>query len=96
VRASKVRDGSEADKRIYEIQPLTRLLLLILTILLPSVALADITGTATVMDGDMLEVRGTSIRPHGIDAPESSQLYQRNGKNYRCGQRAAAADDLIA
>ena len=71
--------------------------MLILTILLPSVAVADITGTTTVIDGDTLEIRGTRIRLHGIDAPESGQLCQRNSKDYRCGQQAAAvADDLIA
>jgi hypothetical protein len=34
--------------------------LLIFGLLLPSVALADITGTVTVVDGDTLEIRGTS------------------------------------
>ena len=75
---------------------MTRVLLLVLGILLPSVALADITWAATVIDGDTLEIRGTRIRLHGIDAPESGQLCKRNGKDYRCGQPAAAAlDDLI-
>ena len=69
--------------------PLTCLLLLIFGLLLPSVALADITGTVTVVDGDMLEIRGTRIRLHGIDAPESGQLCQRSGKYYRCDQQAA-------
>ncbi|KAB8333648.1 thermonuclease family protein [Scytonema tolypothrichoides VB-61278] len=58
---------------------------------------ADITGQASVIDGDTIEVHGKRIRFHGIDAPENGQLCQLKGKNYRCGQKAALAlDDLIA
>ena len=32
-------------------------------------ALADVTGTATVIDGDIIEVHGQRIRLHGPDAP---------------------------
>ena len=43
-------------------------------------------------DGDSLEIRGTRIRLHGIDAPESRQLCTRpSGQTWRCGQRAALA-----
>jgi endonuclease YncB( thermonuclease family) len=49
-----------------------------------------------VVDGGTLEIRGTKIRLYGIDAPESGQLCQRTGKDYRCGWQAAAVDDLIA
>jgi endonuclease YncB( thermonuclease family) len=70
---------------------------LLLIAAIPTAALADITGTATVIDGDTLEIRGTRIWLHGIDAPESNQLSQRSGNNYRYGQQAAAElDDLIA
>lgn len=51
-----------------------------------------IVGRASVTDGDTLVIRGTRIRLHGIDAPESAQLCQdAGGKDYRCGQRAALA-----
>ncbi len=53
--------------------------LAVLIALLPAVALADMTGQASVIDGDTIEVHGTRIRLHGIDAPESGQalIFQR-------------------
>lgn len=58
---------------------------------------ADIVGRASVIDGDTLEIHGTRIRMQGIDAPESSQTCEKNGKPYRCGQQAANfLDSLIA
>ncbi|MFC5358166.1 thermonuclease family protein [Azospirillum himalayense] len=64
---------------------------LMLLVAAPALA-ADLTGTASVIDGDTLEIRGTRIRLHGIDAPESQQFCQDSaGKNWRCGQMAALA-----
>jgi len=34
----------------------------------------DLTGQASVIDGDTIEIHGTRIRLWGIDAPESTQL----------------------
>src|ERR1700712_1375977 len=64
---------------------------LLTLLLLTSPALADpIVGRGSVIDGDTLDVRGTRIRLHGIDAPESAQLCKdAAGKDYRCGQSAA-------
>jgi len=57
----------------------------------PSLA-ETVVGRATVIDGDTLDIRGTRIRLHGVDAFESAQLCQgADGKPYRCGQRAALA-----
>ena len=54
------------------------------------VAAETITGVASVTDGDSIEIRGTRIRLHGIDAPESRQLCTRPfGQSWRCGQQAA-------
>lgn len=54
------------------------------------VAAEAITGVASVTDGDSIEIRGTRIRLHGIDAPESRQLCTRPfGQSWRCGQQAA-------
>jgi len=51
-------------------------------------AKADVVGLARIVDGDTLEITGTKIRMHGIDAPESKQSCLANGKTYRCGQKA--------
>ena len=58
----------------------------------PAPSASPLIGVASVIDGDTIEIRGTRIRLHGIDAPESSQLCTRpEGERWRCGQRAAFA-----
>ncbi|TIT01144.1 MAG: DUF4236 domain-containing protein [Mesorhizobium sp.] len=53
-----------------------------------------ISGRATIIDGDTIDISGTRVRFNGIDAPESAQLCRNaKGKNYRCGQSAAKALD---
>ncbi|HEX2727800.1 MAG TPA: thermonuclease family protein [Beijerinckiaceae bacterium] len=56
-------------------------------------AAADaVVGRASVVDGDTLDIRGTRIRLHGVDAPESAQTCRdANGQAWRCGQQAALA-----
>lgn len=49
-------------------------------------ALANVQGTARVIDGDTINIGGQSIRLHGIDAPESGQhCNARSGRLYTCG-----------
>ncbi len=51
----------------------------------------DIIGAARVIDGDTIDVNGTRIRFHGIDAPEGRQSCRVDGRMQRCGQRATRA-----
>jgi endonuclease YncB( thermonuclease family) len=62
-----------------------------------SMSAPTIQGTASVIDGDTIEIRGERIRLDAIDAPESSQLcLDAAGKRYRCGQKSAyALADMI-
>ena len=52
---------------------------------------ATASGPARVIDGDTLDVRGTRIRLHGIDAPESAQTCLAGGQRWRCGRSATQA-----
>ena len=55
-----------------------------------------ITGRASVVDGDTIEIHGERIRFNGIDAPESWQTcIDRAGAEYRCGKAAAEALDAF-
>ncbi|GAB4484096.1 MAG: thermonuclease family protein [Erythrobacter tepidarius] len=49
-----------------------------------------ITGPASVIDGDTLDMTGTRIRLFGIDAPESAQSCTREGQPWACGKEATA------
>jgi endonuclease YncB( thermonuclease family) len=68
---------------------------LMLAVVSAALADDDLTGQASIIDGDTLEIHGTRIRLWGIDAPKSSQLCRgEDSLQYRCG--AQAANDLDA
>lgn len=53
---------------------------------------AAITGNATIIDGDTLEIQRLRITRYGIDAPEINQTcHDDEGLIYPCGHRAARA-----
>lgn len=56
-----------------------------------AIAGATLSGSARIIDGDTLEVRGTRVRLHGIDAPESAQRCRSGGRLWVCGRDAARA-----
>jgi endonuclease YncB( thermonuclease family) len=50
---------------------------------------ADVTGPATVVDGDTIVVAGERIRLQGIDAPELQQTCTAYGQPWACGRTSA-------
>jgi len=48
----------------------------------------SITGIATAIDGDTLDITGQQVRIYGIDAPELGQTCQRDGNEWPCGTEA--------
>ncbi len=72
---------------------------ILLVAVVPVYALADITGTASVIDGDTIEIHGQRIRFHGIDAipPPAAALAPSlwrglSLRHYRCPGRLGHAD----
>jgi endonuclease YncB( thermonuclease family) len=56
---------------------------------LPLVSSTLVGTGARVIDGDTIELKGTTFRLEGIDAPEMKQHCQdAGGKEYACGRRA--------
>ena len=63
-----------------------RLALALVFLTLPSLAMADVTGKARVVDGDTIWIGDTKIRLHGIDAPEMKQTCKTSkGWEQKCG-----------
>ena len=65
-----------------------KLLTLISLCLLSSIASADISGTALIVDGDTITISGNKIRLNGIDTAEQNQTCKRAGITWRCGYEA--------
>ena len=68
-----------------------KLLTLMFLFLLSSVASADLSGTALIVDGDTITISGNKIRLHGIDTPEKDQVCRDAGVIWKCGDEATEA-----
>lgn len=51
----------------------------------------EVSGPATIQDGDTFAIGAQIIRLNGIDAPESGQNCERAGRMYNCGAKAENA-----
>ena len=65
-----------------------KLLVLVLILAFGSIASADLSGTALIVDGDTITISGNKIRLSGIDTPERDQTCKRAGTTWRCGYKA--------
>ncbi len=73
-----------------------RFVVVVSMVALSASAAGPITGRASVVDGDTIELAGQKVRFNGIDAPENWQLCKdAGGRDYRCGQAAANALDTF-
>ena len=62
----------------------------IFLILVPSLVVGnEVSGPATIVDGDTLRIGSTAIRLHGIDAPEARQSCERDGSTWLCGAESS-------
>lgn len=55
--------------------------------------LSALSGRASVVDGDTIEIHGQRIRLWGVDAIESGQLCQLDGRPWHCAREAAMGLD---
>lgn len=67
-----------------------RLFALLLLFTGPALAQTAAPAGPVVLDGDTIRIAGVNYRLHGIDAPEKAQVCQRDGRDWLCGQAAAA------
>ncbi len=73
-------------------KPAALVLLAALALFAQPASAGDLTGRASVIDGDTIEIHAERIRLEGVDAPESGQsCTDTEGRAWPCGRRAAFA-----
>lgn len=77
--------------RILDIVLFAAIVLSIVALLrfLPGPDPIEVSGTAQIIDGDSLVVRGVEVRLRGVDAPERAQSCSRSDAEWPCGEEAA-------
>jgi endonuclease YncB( thermonuclease family) len=65
--------------------------LFLAAVIMPTLASAELSGSARVVDGDTITIAGERIRLDGIDAPEGRQMCQRQDEAWECGKVARDA-----
>ena len=65
--------------------------LILIFMIIPSIALADVKGISRVVDGDTLHFITAKVRLHGIDAPEQKQTCKRGQTDWECGKWSTRA-----
>lgn len=66
-----------------------RCIVVALLLLFPTAAMAEVSGTALVMDGDTVTVEGQDISLYGINAPSIVQACGMDDEMWQCGWEAA-------
>ena len=62
----------------------------------PAAAMQSLSGPVRVIDGDTLEIAGTSVRLYAIDAPERGETCPGATGAWPCGARATRALEALA
>jgi len=89
-RSAKLYRRTSRDTRIAMRRKAFTILAALAALGLPAAVHGEIAGTASVIDGDTLEIGGQKLRLYGVDAPEMAQTCVARSE-WRCGVEAAKA-----
>jgi endonuclease YncB( thermonuclease family) len=78
---------SQPEDRTLRTRPTVLSVAALLALALSHAAHADVTGLASVIDGDTIAVAGERVRLEGIDAPELHQDCTAYGQQWAVGER---------
>lgn len=92
-RRSYVRRPRSLFRKIldYALAIAVMVMLLVVSVRLDRVETRQTAGAAVINDGDSITLGAERIRMRGIDAPEFTQICQKDGVAYPCGRRSRDA-----